>query len=129
MRWVKNGEPPMCTKFVEAKNTTTPESDRGTIHNVSNAAVQKMISEARERGFVTYDQLNQILPPEKVASERIEIVMSILSDMGIVVTDGDEVEAQNAANGETQSLTGRHRRGRLLSHRLRQGHSTEQTIR
>ncbi|MEM9854948.1 MAG: RNA polymerase sigma factor region1.1 domain-containing protein, partial [Pseudomonadota bacterium] len=51
--------------------------------DMSQAAVKKMISEAREKGFITYDQLNQVLPPDQVNSEQIEDVMSMLSEMGI----------------------------------------------
>ena len=38
-----------------------------------------MIAEAREKGYITYDQLNQVLPPDQVSSEQIEDVMSMLS--------------------------------------------------
>ncbi|SDH19190.1 RNA polymerase sigma factor RpoD [Alloyangia pacifica] len=58
--------------------------------DMSQAAVKKMIAEARERGFITYDQLNQVLPPDQVSSDQIEDVMSMLSEMGIQVTEEDE---------------------------------------
>ncbi len=59
---------------------------------MSQTAVKKMIAEARERGYITYDQLNQVLPPEQVSSEQIEDVMSMLSEMGVNVIEDDEVE-------------------------------------
>ena len=63
-----------------------PDSqDDGHSLDMSQAAVKKMIAEARERGFITYDQLNQVLPPDQVSSEQIEDVMSMLSEMGIRV--------------------------------------------
>ena len=95
----------MYTKLVDTKPATTTESDRGTVHDVSNAAVQKMISEARERGYVTYDQLNEILPPEKVASERIEIVMSILSDMGISISDSKDGDGDGSTRAQAPVAT------------------------
>ncbi|SPF78274.1 RNA polymerase sigma factor RpoD [Pseudoprimorskyibacter insulae] len=58
--------------------------------DMSQAAVKKMIAEARERGYITYDQLNQVLPPDQVSSDQIEDVMSMLSEMGIQVTEDDE---------------------------------------
>ncbi|MCP4818737.1 MAG: RNA polymerase sigma factor RpoD, partial [Shimia sp.] len=51
--------------------------------DMSQTAVKKMIAEAREKGYITYDQLNQVLPPDQVSSEQIEDVMSMLSEMGI----------------------------------------------
>ncbi|MGH1355597.1 MAG: RNA polymerase sigma factor RpoD [Thalassovita sp.] len=64
--------------------------------DMSQAAVKKMIAEARERGYITYDQLNQVLPPEQVSSEQIEDVMSMLSEMGINIIEDDEVEDEEA---------------------------------
>ena len=60
--------------------------------DMSQAAVKKMIADARERGYITYDQLNQALPPEQVSSEQIEDVMSMLSEMGINVIEEEEAE-------------------------------------
>ncbi len=60
--------------------------------DMSQTAVKKMIADARERGYITYDQLNAVLPPEQVSSEQIEDVMAMLSEMGINVIDNDEVD-------------------------------------
>ncbi|WP_415183623.1 RNA polymerase sigma factor RpoD [Phaeovulum sp.] len=60
--------------------------------DMSQAAVKKMIADARERGYITYDQLNAALPPEHASSEQIEDVMSMLSEMGINVIENDEAE-------------------------------------
>jgi RNA polymerase primary sigma factor len=69
------------------------ESDDGDISlDMSQAAVKKMIADARERGYITYDQLNAVLPPDQVSSDQIEDVMSMLSEMGIQVTENEESE-------------------------------------
>ncbi len=60
--------------------------------DMSQTAVKKMIADARERGYITYDQLNAVLPPEQVSSDQIEDVMSMLSEMGIQVTEEEESE-------------------------------------
>ena len=70
----------------------TDDQDGGHSLDMSQAAVKKMIAEARERGYITYDQLNGVLPPEQVSSEQIEDVMSMLSEMGINVIEDDEAE-------------------------------------
>jgi RNA polymerase primary sigma factor len=60
--------------------------------DMSQTAVKKMIADARERGYITYDQLNAVLPPDQVSSDQIEDVMSMLSEMGIQVTEEEESE-------------------------------------
>ena len=67
-------------------------ADGDVMLDMSQAAVKRMIAEARERGYITYDQLNQVLPPDQVSSEQIEDVMSMLSEMGINVIEDDEAE-------------------------------------
>nr|MCU0912894.1 sigma-70 family RNA polymerase sigma factor [Paracoccaceae bacterium] len=67
--------------------------------DMSQAQVKKMIADARERGYITYDQLNQVMPPEQVSSEQIEDVMSMLSEMGINIIEDDEAE-EGAEGGE-----------------------------
>ena len=64
--------------------------------DMSQAAVRKMIATARTRGYITYDELNEVLPPDQVTSEQIEDVMAMLSEMGINVIDNDEAEDEDA---------------------------------
>ena len=54
------------------------------------ATVKKMVQHGKERGYVTYDQLNEALPPDQVSSEQIEDTMSMLSEMGINVVENEE---------------------------------------
>ncbi len=74
--------------------------------DMSQTAVKKMIADARERGYITYDQLNAVLPPEQVSSDQIEDVMSMLSEMGIQVTEEEESEeAEDDNKGGTEVAT------------------------
>ncbi|MDS9468383.1 RNA polymerase sigma factor RpoD [Paracoccus sp. MBLB3053] len=68
--------------------------------DMSQAAVKRMIAEGRERGFITYDQLNAVLPPEQASSDQIEDVMSMLSEMDIRVVETDEEADDNESAGE-----------------------------
>ncbi|RVT84532.1 RNA polymerase sigma factor RpoD [Rhodobacteraceae bacterium CCMM004] len=70
------------------------DQDGEAMLDMSQTAVKKMIAEAREKGYITYDQLNKVLPPEQVSSEQIEDVMSMLSEMGINVIEDEEVEEE-----------------------------------
>jgi RNA polymerase primary sigma factor len=65
--------------------------------DMSDAAVRKMITRAKQRGYVTYDELNRVLPSDKVSSEQIEDTMSMLNEMGINVIESEE---QEEAEGE-----------------------------
>ena len=84
----------MATKAAEAEDQeqTQAEPADGPVLDMSDAAVKKLIKTAKARGFVTYDELNEVLPSEEVSSEQIEDTMSMLSDMGINVIDTDEAE-------------------------------------
>ena len=64
--------------------------------DMSQAAVKKMIATARTRGYITYDELNEVLPPDQVTSEQIEDVMAMLSEMGINLVDNDEAEDEDS---------------------------------
>ncbi|TKA96798.1 RNA polymerase sigma factor RpoD [Cereibacter changlensis] len=80
------------------------EQDAESSLDMSQAAVKRMIADARERGYITYDQLNAVLPPEQASSEQIEDVMSMLSEMGINVIENDEAEEGETA-GELVETT------------------------
>ncbi|NJM83914.1 MAG: RNA polymerase sigma factor RpoD [Tabrizicola sp.] len=85
---------------------TKPETDEADVSlDMSQAAVKKMIADARERGYITYDQLNAVLPPEQVSSEQIEDVMSMLSEMGINIIEDEEIEEGEAPVGEIVEIS------------------------
>jgi RNA polymerase primary sigma factor len=66
------------------------ETQDSPLLDLSDAAVRKMIKNAKKRGYVTYEQLNGVLPSEEVTSERIEDVLAMLNDMGINVVENEE---------------------------------------
>jgi RNA polymerase primary sigma factor len=80
----------------EESDTATAETTDSPLLDLSDQAVKKMIKAAKARGFITYDELNEVLPSSEVSSEQIEDIMSMLSDMGINVVDSDEVEEADA---------------------------------
>jgi len=72
--------------------------------DLSDAAVKTFIKTAKARGFVTYDELNAVLPSEEVSSEQIEDTMSMLSDMGITLVESEDHEEGAAApDGEDEA--------------------------
>mgnify|MGYP002864132386 CR=1 FL=1 len=69
-----------------AEATEAPRDDSSdTPIDVDGQAVKKMLAKAKERGLITYDELHSVLPQDKVSSEQIEDMLSLLSEMGVNV--------------------------------------------
>jgi RNA polymerase primary sigma factor len=83
----KEGEAP------EKEAPETPDAPLPLL-DLSDAAVKKMIKQAKKRGYVTHEQLNSVMPAEEVTSEQIEDVLAMMSEMGINVVETEEAEAE-----------------------------------
>ena len=70
----------------------TPGDADSPLLDMSDVGVRKMIAKAKARGYVTYDELNKVLPSDKTSSEQIEDTMALLSEMGINVIESEEAE-------------------------------------
>jgi RNA polymerase primary sigma factor len=73
--------------------------------DLSDAAVKKMIKQAKKRGFVTFDQLNEVLPSDTTSPEQIEDIMAMLSDMGINVSESDDADSEEDKQEEADDDT------------------------
>src|SRR5580698_5722140 len=83
----------MATKPAVASDTVTAEQDvETTLLDVQTAAVKRLVAKGKERGYITFDELNAILPPEQNSSEQIEDVMANFSEMGIQVVESEDNE-------------------------------------
>src|SRR5579871_6670158 len=85
---------------------TREEAAEAPLLDIVAAAIKKMLARGRERGYVTYDELNAALPPDQVSSEQIEDTMTTLSELGVSVIEGednDEPAAAEAEEGEGES--------------------------
>ena len=49
--------------------------------------VKQLIDLGKEKGFLTYDEVNDLLPPDIVSSEQIDDVMSMFGEMDIEIVD------------------------------------------
>ncbi|WP_210485044.1 RNA polymerase sigma factor RpoD [Microvirga antarctica] len=99
----------MATKATERDEGETaapePQSD-GPLLDLSDAAVKRMIKLAKKRGYVTYDELNDVLPSEEFSSEQIEDVLGQLSEMGINVVESEEAEEGEKPEAEEEEAEG-----------------------
>ena len=83
----------MATKPMVAGDTATAEQDvETTLLDVQTVAVKRLVAKGKERGYITFDELNAILPPDQNSSEQIEDVMANFSEMGIQVVEAEENE-------------------------------------
>ena len=83
----------MATKPSVAGDTATAEPDvENTLLDSQTAAVKRLVARGKERGYITFDELNAILPPDQNSSEQIEDVMANFSELGIQVVEGEESE-------------------------------------
>jgi RNA polymerase primary sigma factor len=96
-------------KEKDDKAQDAPEKDSpdapSPLLDLSDAAVKKMIKQAKKRGFVTFDQLNEVLPSDTTSPEQIEDIMSMLSDMGINVSEAEEADAEEETKEEAEDET------------------------
>ena len=96
----------MATKTAEAETAETTGEERDSpLLDMSDAGVKKMIKAAKARGFVTYDELNQVLPSEEFTSEKIEDTMAMLSEMGITVIENDDSESDDKEDDKEETGT------------------------
>ncbi|MFZ3308392.1 MAG: RNA polymerase sigma factor region1.1 domain-containing protein, partial [Xanthobacteraceae bacterium] len=97
-----NGAAPQANSETPDKDgPETPDAPLPLL-DLSDAAVKKMIKSAKKRGYVTYEQLNAVIPSEEVTSEKIEDILAMMNEMGINVVeteenDNEEGEAEEAA--------------------------------
>lgn len=65
----------------------------------SNPTLRRLINKGKARGYITYDELNEALPQERLSSDQIDEAMSMISEMGISIVDSDEIE-EGSLDGE-----------------------------
>jgi RNA polymerase primary sigma factor len=86
----------MATTVKEEQEAPTSEATDAPLLDLSDQAVKRLIKVGKTRGFITYDELNEVLPSEEVSSEQIEDIMAMFSEIGINVIEADEVEEADA---------------------------------
>src|SRR5450755_1745773 len=91
-------------KAADAPEKDSPDAPSPLL-DLSDAAVKKMIKQAKKRGFVTFDQLNEVLPSDTTSPEQIEDIMSMLSDMGINVSEAEEADTEEESKEEAEDET------------------------
>jgi RNA polymerase primary sigma factor len=86
----------------------TPEMEDDNLETTSidlKAAVKRLMTRGKERGYVTYDELNKALPQDQMTSEQIEDTMAALSELGINIVENEDAdeESEEPENSEETS--------------------------
>ena len=66
------------------------KDDDAPLIDLNEASIKKLISKAKKKGYVTYDELNDALPQGEMSSDQIEDIQSALSEMGVQIVENDE---------------------------------------
>ncbi len=61
--------------------------------------VQQLIDLGKEKGYLTYDEVNDLLPPDMVSSDQLDDVMSMFGEMDIEVVDSEQKIALHKEEG------------------------------
>src|ERR1700724_3859181 len=102
---------PTKAKAAPPKDAETPEKDGAEaweraaplpLLDLSDAAVKKMIKQAKKRGYVTYEQFSAVMPSEEVTSEKIEDVLAIMNDVESSGVETEEAEAEEEEKDEPE---------------------------
>jgi len=93
-------------KATQAKEETQEKEGEGApdtplpLLDLTDAGVKKMIKAAKKRGYVTLDQINEVMPSGEVSSDQIEDIYAMLSEMGINVVENEDADADEAEKAE-----------------------------
>jgi RNA polymerase primary sigma factor len=91
--------------------TETNEAGDAPLIDLNEGSIKKLVARAKKRGYITVDQLNEMLPQDQMSSEQIEDVMAALNDMGVNVVEneeaGEDSEPEDDTPDEAESAEGK----------------------
>ena len=105
---IRGTDDPMATKVKKQPDEKQPAEDGNDAPVIDSvgASVKKLLEAGKERGYITYDELNNALPPDDVSSEQIEDTMTQLSELGINVVESED-DAEDADEAEPAKAEGK----------------------
>ncbi len=86
-----------------AKATKKDEGGDAPLIDLNNAAIKRLLTKAKKRGYLTYDELNKALPSDQMSPDQIEDIQTSIAEMGVQIVESDE-EAQEEAENEPASV-------------------------
>jgi RNA polymerase primary sigma factor len=89
----------MATKVTNGTPWEHTQKDSSDVPLIcsTEVSIKNLLARGKERGYVTYDELNAALLPEEVSSEQIKNTMAALYEMGINVVENEDAEDFSSA--------------------------------
>ncbi|WP_298466287.1 RNA polymerase sigma factor RpoD [uncultured Erythrobacter sp.] len=84
-----------------ASTAKTQDKEDAPLIDLNEAAVKKLMTKAKKKGYITYDELNEALPSGEMSPDQIEDIQTALSEMGVQIVENDE-EAEAEAEQEAE---------------------------
>ena len=88
-------------KAIMADGAETTENGDAPLIDLNEGSIKKLVARAKKRGYITVDQLNEMLPQDQFTTDQIEDVMSALSDMGVNVVENEDVGEDDQPEDDT----------------------------
>ena len=89
----------------DKENTKNQKEEDNSVPllDLNQSSIKKLISQAKTKGYLTYSELNETMPPGEMSSEQIEDIMTALSEMGITLIESDEEQEEKQENESLES--------------------------
>ncbi|BDI61050.1 RNA polymerase sigma factor RpoD [Qipengyuania nanhaisediminis] len=92
-----------------ASTAKSADKDDAPLIDLNEASVKKLMTKAKKKGYITYDELNAALPSGEMSPDQIEDIQTALSEMGVQIVENDEeaeAEAEQEAEVEEMQVEG-----------------------
>jgi RNA polymerase primary sigma factor len=80
------------------------EKEDAPLIDLNDSSIKKLISKAKKRGYVTYDELNEALPSGEMSPDQIEDIQTALSEMGVQIVESDEDAEAEGEEGDAEEV-------------------------
>ncbi len=86
----------------EQENSKNQKEEEASIPllDLNQSSIKKLLSHAKSKGYLTYSELNETMPPGEMSSEQIEDIMTALSEMGITLIDSEDEQDDSQTKQE-----------------------------
>ncbi|MEL7445154.1 MAG: RNA polymerase sigma factor RpoD [Pseudomonadota bacterium] len=89
-----------------ASKAKAKESEDAPLIDLNEASVKKLMTKAKKKGYITYDELNEALPSGEMSPDQIEDIQTALSEMGVQIVENDEeAEAEAEQEAEVEEIS------------------------
>jgi len=73
------------------------ENDNQSDKNAGKTALKELILKGKEQGFLTYDEINEVLPDEALTPERLDETLILFDDLDIEILDDNKQKLPHKA--------------------------------